>query len=497
MSALLIERGIDEGPSHTEEDNDLFHFFNQVYVLVDTLWISTKKTVQNVLDSLSIPTYLFLKMNTSTLVSNSIDGETDNCFQKLGIYLRIIVGAPIRSVSFEIRARKSLITENIDNIAYNLGNLIQKLPGKNFNELDTIKTFITTGRNEDVKSIVDRMEIILDISASKAAKTISSRLFDICTTLECYKESNVASPPSFLTRHWPILLLLLKFGPQFSFGFYNNRDEIYRWIRCNLFDTVTGFLKDWLIKPMYDMLSVIRHDDSSSELSITTKESLQSDLDSLERMVIDYTIDYENPMVTKDLPAFQKEIHNAVKEGNLTVLMSKYEQDIRTPFKSTIKGSLPRALLIQLQKTKVDGAIAINGIDKLLKSQQLVFGMVSISPSIFIVYQLWQFARSQIFDKPLVINGKQVNLVCLKCLNNIEKYLNIYSEVGEEQKVYIEGFILIEILNLKRQSLKILPNNIHEMWISDLNDVNDDEWSIEGRLRIMSRLWSVYGHYFK
>lgn len=40
----------------------------------------------------------------------------------------------------------------------------------------------------------------------------------------------------------------------------------------------------------------------------------------------------------------------------------------------TIRGDLVRALLIQVQKTKVDVELAVSGIDALLKSQELVFG---------------------------------------------------------------------------------------------------------------------------
>lgn len=40
----------------------------------------------------------------------------------------------------------------------------------------------------------------------------------------------------------------------------------------------------------------------------------------------------------------------------------------------TFRGDLIRALLIQVQKTKVDVELAVSGIDALLKSQELVFG---------------------------------------------------------------------------------------------------------------------------
>ena len=277
---------------------------------------------------------------------------------------------------------------------------------------------------------------------------------------------------------------------------YANRVEIMQWVKINLFDTITGFYSNWVVKPITDMLSVIRHDDSNSELSITTKESLQSDLASLERMVIDYAVDYNlAPGVNADI--VKGEIRDAVKQGNLTVLMTQYEQDLKHPYKAIVKGSLPRALLIQLQKTKVDGGTAINGIDKLLKSQQLVFGMVSVSPSLFLLYTLYNFVQRNVSEKPILVDGKELNFVCLKSLNNIERLLSTFAEVSSDQQIYTEGFLLIETTNLKRQSLRLLPKAVHEMWLKDLNDLNDREWSIDGRLRAVSRIWSVYGRYFK
>ena len=63
-----------------------------------------------------------------------------------------------------------------------------------------------------------------------------------------------------------------------------------------------------------------------------------------------------------------------IREGDLTPVLRAYEKDLRKPFIGTVRGDLVRALLIQIQKTKVDVEIAIGGIDSLLKSQELVFG---------------------------------------------------------------------------------------------------------------------------
>ncbi len=67
-------------------------------------------------------------------------------------------------------------------------------------------------------------------------------------------------------------------------------------------------------------------------------------------------------------------LRTRIREGDLTPVLRAYEQDLKRPFMGTIRGNLVRALLIQIQKTKVDVEVAIGGIDSILKSQELVFG---------------------------------------------------------------------------------------------------------------------------
>jgi nuclear-control-of-ATPase protein 2 len=76
------------------------------------------------------------------------------------------------------------------------------------------------------------------------------------------------------------------------------------------------------------------------------------------------------------------EIRSKVKEGDVTPVLKAYEKDLRRPIVGAIRGDLVRSLLIQVQKTKVDLEVAISGIDALLKSQELVFGFVGLTPGI-------------------------------------------------------------------------------------------------------------------
>lgn len=466
-------------PAHTVEDNQMYFVWARARHVAATAAAAAWRAVQRLM---AVPLYKLLQMG------HRHRRAWRDPLGSLGAYLRIILGAPLRAASRDIDFKRRAINDDIDAAAYHLGCLIQQLP-TNINTVSReVRQFVAAGDSEQFAAALSTLETIYGGSDGSTPQ----RLRQLLAKIERPASVSDTAPPGWWTRHWPVLLGALWFAPR-SAALYANRHQIYRWLQINLVDTVTGFVQNWLIKPIGDMLSVMRHDDLA-ELSLTSRESLQLDLDLLERMVVDYSADYTAP---SDLEAMRSEIHDAVKEGNLTVLMSKYEQDIRTPLKSTLKGSLPRALLIQVQKTKVDGAVALNGIDKLLKSQQLVFGVVSISPSVLIVYQAWRVLRAQLFDRPIVINGKQATMVCLKCLNTIDKYLSRYSEASAHERVYIEGYLLIEVLSLKQQSLRLLPNAVKEMWVEDLDLLNDTRWSIEARLRVMARIWSAYGHYFR
>jgi len=67
--------------------------------------------------------------------------------------------------------------------------------------------------------------------------------------------------------------------------------------------------------------------------------------------------------------------------------------EIQSPIRSAVGGSLIRTLLIQVQKVKVDVALAMDGIEKMLKSQQLTFGFVGVAPSMLILIAVGRWAR--------------------------------------------------------------------------------------------------------
>ena len=179
--------------------------------------------------------------------------------------------------------------------------------------------------------------------------------------------------PSRLTRYWPLATLLFLSSSTIIHIVVKRKAQITNWIR-DLGTTTVDFWYNWVVEPARKVVGTIKHD-KNSEIALMSKASLEGDRASLERMVVDFAKD--NTTSPSGGPMNDSEIADVrakVKEGDLTPVLKAYEKDLQTPFMGTVRGNLIRALLIQIQKTKVDVEVAIGGIDSLLKSQELVFG---------------------------------------------------------------------------------------------------------------------------
>ncbi|KAL4987130.1 ATP synthase regulation protein NCA2-domain-containing protein [Aspergillus falconensis] len=177
-----------------------------------------------------------------------------------------------------------------------------------------------------------------------------------------------AGRPSAAVRYW-LPLSLGMISATTSLKIARHVGPVLAESFTNLGATAFDFWKNWVVDPMRKLVRTIRHDEKS-EIALMSKNSLETDRASLERMVVDFVLDRGG----QNTPSSADTIAEKVREGDLTPVLRAYEKDLRSPLKGTVRGDLIRALLIQIQKTKVDVEVAMSGIDSLLKSQELVFG---------------------------------------------------------------------------------------------------------------------------
>ena len=229
---------------------------------------------------------------------------------------------------------------------------------------------------EEEPDMVNRLSDEDDISRPAVLSQRLIRILSVHMPAQQTESNQLAllyGRPSRLTRYWlPATTLLLSSSTLLRI-FFNRQTQIVNFVR-DIGVTTRDFWYNWVVEPIKKIIGTIRHD-KDSEVAIMSKESLQGDRASLERMVVDFAVDNATSSTGGTLSETDiADVRLKVREGDLTPVLKAYEKDLRKPFMGTIRGDLVRALLIQVQKTKVDVEVAVGGIDALLKSQELVFG---------------------------------------------------------------------------------------------------------------------------
>jgi nuclear-control-of-ATPase protein 2 len=303
--------------------------------------------------------------------------------------------------------------------------------------------------------------------------------------------------PSRLVRYWLPASFLLLSSTTILRILVSRKAEIIAWVR-DFGSTIRDFWVNWVIEPTKKVIATIRHD-KDSEVAIMSKESLKGDRDSLERMVVDFAID--NPQVAVGAGPLSEaqiaEIRAKVKEGDLTPVLRAYEKDLRQPFIGAVRGDLVRTLLIQVQKTKVDVEVAISGIDALLKSQELVFGFVGLTPGVLVCFAAFRYFGSVFGNRRGLRQGRKAGQT-VRILRNIDRILTIATPTESNILSYKDhGLLLCEIHVLRQRAKKLFPGVIEREFLEDVADLSNINSGIAAQLKVLERIRWGYAKWLR
>ncbi|KAG7885180.1 hypothetical protein KL938_001437 [Ogataea parapolymorpha] len=406
-------------------------------------------------------------------------------------FVSTVVGLPIAYSKMEVKQKR----DTLDQLKYEnvekLGFLLKEMPYNSLTEQsDTVSSFIPKLAGLYLPSASDIADHSLD-SSLRSLSLLFETLPQVKKQLESkYRENQ---EPRTLLRYWLPISAALWYGPNLAYDLVSNREAIVNWLKLNLVDTTVGFWNNWIIEPFNNILRTIRHDENS-RIAIMSQKSLSSDLESLERMVLEYSLD--NQAYIRQGEGMSEDVAELVKrevaQGNLEIVMKGYENDLKSPLKSLILGDMIRNLLIQIQKMKVDGALAMSGIDKIIRSQELVFGFVAASPSCLIVWYLAKVVRSYLKTGYFIKFTKNTKIALRRSLNNLERLVDLELTTSKSSTYFNEGLLLLELVNLRKLGLQILPVYARQDWIRDLNDLSDQNYDYNFKLMTISRIWNSY-----
>ncbi|KAG5928058.1 hypothetical protein E4U42_001333 [Claviceps africana] len=304
--------------------------------------------------------------------------------------------------------------------------------------------------------------------------------------------------PGRVVRYWLPTLVGLLSSTTILRILVNRQGQIVNWI-TNLGGTVRDFWFNWIVQPTEKVVKTIRHDESS-EIAIMSRDSLKADRQSLERMVIDFAKDKPHFAVdsgsTTVTDAQLADIRSKVAQGDVTPVLRAYERDLRRPFVGAVRGDLVRSLLIQVQKTKVDLEVAMTGIDSLLKSQELVFGFVGLTPGVLVSIGLVQYLRGMLGGRSGLRRDKKSGRA-VRILRNIDRILSEARPTENNVLSYKDhGLLLCEVHVLRSFASKLMPRVTQKEFLEDLDDLSNIK-GVQVQTKALERIRWAYARWLR
>ncbi|ORY17771.1 ATP synthase regulation protein NCA2-domain-containing protein [Clohesyomyces aquaticus] len=290
--------------------------------------------------------------------------------------------------------------------------------------------------------------------------------------------------PSPLIRYWLPASLLLVSSTTLLRILLNRKEEILTWIR-EFGTTVIDFYTNWVVEPTKKVIGTIRHDESS-EVAILSKKSLEGDRASLERMVVDFAVAHPEGSALNERQI--ADIRAKVREGDLTPVLKVYEKDLPNPVMGAIRGNLISALLIQIQKTKVDVEVAMSGIDSILKSQELLFGFIGLTPGVLVSIGVYRWLSGLFSNRNSLQKwARQGQLLLI--LRNIDRILVGATPTEFGEIPYKDhGLLLCEVHLLRQAASGVLPRRIFHDFLQEIDELVDVRSGLERQQKVVDRI---------
>ncbi|KAJ3968949.1 ATP synthase regulation protein NCA2-domain-containing protein [Lentinula raphanica] len=441
---------------------------------------------------------------------------------------------PLHYTLQEVSLKKQELLRIRDDCARTLGSLVllrpevQKCLDSANAPLDS-KNEQFTDLTTDLLIAMKQPDIVYD-----GHNQYDSRLIRLSTLLDVSQQDSLRlhslglSRPSRLTRMWPRLV----FGPPLfiysTYYLYSSRGTLLSFVH-DAKDVIQGFILDWCIKPLAGVLDTVKASKNDQAGWLVTKEGVQADHDSLERMARALAADHlrYSPSQLDDLSA-------RIRLGDLTPVLKLYEEDIKSPFKSAVGGTLLRTVFIQASKVDLDQALS--GIDRLMKSQELTFAFVGLSPAMVIVYLVGGYVTRMIWpsnsgkvclfhdysDKGKYGGRKERERV-FWAMRRVERLL-ILDKAHDESttkdsssstitphnshpSALTTGLLILSLTQLRTYAERHLPSgssssanqehsfsatSLREAFLEDLSDLQDPVLGVDQKRMVVERMWRCW-----
>lgn len=159
--------------------------------------------------------------------------------------------------------------------------------------------------------------------------------------------------------------------------------DIDNWIR-EAKDSTVGFWSDHVEQPLLSIRDELFDTFRKRHKGVMELEEVQLTASSLHRMLLNFSEQTKG----------QKFPVNASDQEMLEIVMARYEKELMHPIQSLVGGELVRALLIQIQKLKLDIETAMLELDQILKANEINFAILAALPAFFLSLLMLMLVRT-------------------------------------------------------------------------------------------------------
>ncbi|XP_061372571.1 protein DGS1, mitochondrial [Gastrolobium bilobum] len=148
-------------------------------------------------------------------------------------------------------------------------------------------------------------------------------------------------------------------------------------------DSTVGFFKDHVEQPILSIRDELFETFRKRHQGIMDHEEVQLTSNSLHRMLLAFSEQTKG----------QKFPGNASDQEMLEIVMDRYEKELTHPIQNLLSGELARAMLIQVQKLKLDIETAMLELNQILRANEINFAILAALPAFFLSLLLIMLVR--------------------------------------------------------------------------------------------------------
>ncbi|KAI4383705.1 hypothetical protein MLD38_009511 [Melastoma candidum] len=222
--------------------------------------------------------------------------------------------------------------------------------------------------------------------------------------------------------------------------------------------------------------------------SVKNVEEVELTVNSLRRMLLAFCEQTKG----QNLP------ENATDQEMLELVMTRYEKELTHPIQNLVSGELARALLIQVQKFKLDIETAMLNLDTILQTVEIYIATLAALPAFFLSFLLLMFFRAWLKQdtkaegRGRIARVKRRMLITEinKCIMQCQTCLEQGSEADARCMYGLMLYILDRLYHAVEKRAKATGE--WQLLRQDIIDLAKPGLSTESKLTVTSRMGQLY-----